>query len=144
MHLLRGWEQKFSQAVVEIGKSDVPENAVRVTSSDEAVTALKSEVPLDQHILDLEGPILVAAWKCTVNGEKGGCIRYIWKGQPLTLAAVLLPGNKREVHDPFTKSGWNGYLVLHRNLAFVMVGSLDTDEIRSAWPYVRLLSIAPH
>jgi hypothetical protein len=134
LRLLRGWEQKFSLAVVETGKAETPEGAMRVIAKSDVIKAFP-ELKLEPRMFELQGPILTSAWRCDINSEKGACLRYIWKEHTMTLAIVPLPSNKHEVHDPFTKSGWNGYLVLHNHLSLAMVSSLDTDEIKAVWPY---------
>jgi hypothetical protein len=141
LRLLRGWEQKATLAVVEIGKTQIPDNATRVTSSDEAIAVFKGYMDLDPEMVSLNGPVLVAAWKCSVLSEKSACFRYLSNDQQLTLAVVDLPHNKREIHDPFTKSGWSGYLILHKKLAFIMVGSLDSDDIKTDWPFTKIVSV---
>ena len=136
---LHGWEQKFTLAAVEIGKANIPTDAIRVTNADEAAAALKPEFQLNPHTLQMEGAVIVAVWKCNVLGEKGSCLRYYAKGQPITMAIILQPKNKQEIHDPFAKSGWSGYLVIHKGVAIVMVSVLDADELKSMWPFVKEL-----
>src|SRR5476649_2559045 len=123
LRILHGWEQKFSLAIVEIGKGDIPEGALRIISPDEAVNFIKGEILLEPHALDFDGPRILSVWKCAILAEKGFCARYFWKGQPMTLAIISQPKNRQEIHDPFTKSGWSGYFIIHKGVVMVMVSA---------------------
>lgn len=137
--LLRGWEYKFSVQAVELGRSEIPRHAVRIKTPEDALALYPQAPPHLRNVLTLAGPLPIAAWSCMPLGQAGLCVRYLWKNnEPLTLVVSQAPKATKGSLNPFTKSGWGGYILVHDHLAYALTGPLDPDEILS------LLSVPTH
>ncbi len=133
--ILKGWEQKFANASVELGKVDLPTGAARVSSTEEALKALAPQVIASKNMADVIGPIMVGAWKCSPMGLSGGCIRYLWQGESVTLVISTVPKNVKVMAGPFTKNGWGGQFIVTKDLAFTIVGPFASSDLVELWPF---------
>ncbi len=133
--LLRGWEYKLTAASVEVGKSEIPIQATRIKSTDEALVLFPSKNIYLRDVLKLNGPLPIAAWSCKLLGQPGLCVRYLWKNNdPLTLVVTAATKRAKETMSPFTKSGWSGYIIVTHDLAVAISGPADPDEILGMVP----------
>lgn len=134
--LLRGWEYKFTSGAVEIGKKEVPQDALRIKSVEEAVALFpNSKNPNLAEYLRLKGPQPFAAWSCEVLKLKALCLRYLWKeNHALTVVVTTVGKRYKKKTRPFTKSGWGGYffLVPENDLAFAVTGYFEPKDIKGA------------
>src|ERR1700722_1027846 len=60
--LLKGWEQKFCGAAIEVGKADPPADALNINNVQAANAVFRPKFEIPQAMASLEGPLLVAAW----------------------------------------------------------------------------------
>lgn len=143
--LLRGWENKFTAATVEISKTDMPRNATRIKSGEEALTLYPTTNPRLAEYLNLKGPLPLASWSCNVLGQKALCARYLWKNDYLTLVVTAAPKKVRRKPGPFTKSGLAGYYFVstEKDLAFATVGPFEPDEIYKTLNIPRIPAATP-
>jgi hypothetical protein len=141
--LLRGWEQKFSAAALESGKKEIPPDALKVVAIEAANAIFKPKLEIPADMANLQGPILIAAWKCEVLGEDGGCLRYLWKDDTLTM--VVLPGTHKahKTHGAFSRTGWGGYFIVDKGEAATLVGPFDPSDILNTWPYALKFANSP-
>jgi hypothetical protein len=133
--MLKGWEQKFSVASIDLGMGNIPEGTSQITSVDQALALLQSKAPVPANIAKLNSAFLVTAWKCSPLGSEGLCLRYAWEEEPLTLVISLNPKRTNKPFGPFTKAGWAGYYVVKDGIAAALVGPFDPDELLEIWPY---------
>ncbi|MDZ4676187.1 MAG: hypothetical protein SGI74_01650 [Oligoflexia bacterium] len=140
--MLKGWEQKFSVAAIDIGIEAVPEQTTQVTSVEQALTLLQSKIPVPAKIAQLNKAFLLSAWKCAPLKNEGLCLRYVLDDEPLTLVISLNPKRTNKFHGPFTKAGWAGYYVVKNGVAAALVGPFDPNQLLEIWPYAQEL-IAP-
>ncbi len=141
--LLRGWEQKFTASSFELGKLEIPPEALRTSSTDVVNLTLRPKHDIPSGMADFNGPILVAAWPCTPLGDPGECLRYLWDGEPLTVVISFKPQRTSKDSGPFARAGWGGYFVLEKNYAAAAVGPFSTQDILNAWPYAVAFSKHP-
>jgi hypothetical protein len=142
--LLKGWEQKFSGAAIEFGKQDIPPDALQVGTYEgpHIVFEKPAETPAD--MIQLNGPVLVAAWKCKPLGDTGSCLRYIWRGEPLTLLVTTHTKRFNKTNGPFSRTGWGGYFIVQKNLAAALVGPFEPADLLSVWPYAVRFANSKH
>jgi hypothetical protein len=132
---LRGWEQKFAGQAIELGKLEIPTDAVHTSTIDGVNIVYKPKFSIPQGLGDFTGPILVAAWPCPVMTDQGLCLRYLWDGEPMTLVISFKPKRPGKNSGPFTRTGWGGFFIVEPNLAAAAVGPFDPRDILNAWPY---------
>jgi hypothetical protein len=137
--LLRGWEQKFSHAAVDLGRSPLPDNANKTGTPEEALAALNLDKPVESKVVRLNGPLFLAAWKCQPLKLAAACLRYIWKNEQLTLVVHPIRKKVTKPAGPFTKSGWGGRYVVYDGVAAALVGPFPPDEILAVWPYAQAI-----
>lgn len=133
--LLRGWEQKFCGAAIEVGKSDLPADVLNINNVESANAVFRPKFEISPAVANLEGPLLVAAWKCNILGEDGGCLRYLWKEEPITLVVIPKPHKVNKTSGPFTRTGWGSYFIVEKGVATALVGPFPPADLLNTWPY---------
>lgn len=132
---LRGWQKSFSRDVIELSLLDIPENAKRIGSLHEIEEYFGPALPFDLRMARVSGPILVAAWNCKAANKPSACLRYIWRGEQLTLVISRSPEGSNATKGAFSHSGQSGQIVVKDEWAAAFAGPIDAKEIKNAWPY---------
>lgn len=122
--------------MVEIAKQEIPNEAKRIGSSHE-LAGLFNGFQFDPEITNIQGPIMVAAWPCKVVRAQAACVRYIWKGQQLTVVITSKPSSAKQKHGPASRGGLTAQVVIKGNTAAALVGNFSSDELLEAWPYAK-------
>jgi hypothetical protein len=135
--ILQGWQNKFTISAIEIGKQDIPDSALRPQSAEEIVGYFKPEFDLSQNVFHLDGPLLIAAWRCQPLNTLGACVRYVWKGESITVVITKKPTTSGKPMGAFTRAAWGGYFVNRDGLSASIVGPFDALDLRAAWPYAK-------
>jgi len=134
--LLRGWEYKLTSSAVEFAKSELPADALRIKTADEAMSLLQTNQPKLSQYLNLKSAIPLAAWACKPLKQPGLCVRYLHNESSLITMVVTTQVKKSKRRQaPFTKAGWGGYFFVtpENDLAFVLVGHESPDDLRVLW-----------
>lgn len=141
--LLKGWEQKFCGSAIEIGKSDFPADALKINNVEAANAVFRPKYEIPPAVANLDGPLLVAAWKCMPLGEEGGCLRYLWKGEPVTLVMSSKSHKVNKTSGLFLRTGWGSYFIVEKGVATALVGPFPPSELLNAWPYAVKFANSP-
>jgi hypothetical protein len=141
--LLRGWEQKFCGAAIEIGKIDMPVDALKINNVEAANAVFRPKYEVPPAMANLDGPLLVAAWKCQPLGEDGACLRFLWKDEPVTLVMSSKSHKVNKTSGVFLRTGWSSYFIVERGIASALVGPFPPAELLSAWPYAGKFANSP-
>ena len=137
---LRGWEQKFSNSTIEIGKADIPPEAIRTSTIESINMNFKPPLQVPPGFGEFTGPHLIAAWKCEILKAEALCLRYMWNHEPMTLV-LTTHGPKIEKYGPFVRSGWAGFFIVKPGFAAAATGPFSPEDIRTAWQPASVLPV---
>ncbi|MBK9294035.1 MAG: hypothetical protein IPM57_06255 [Oligoflexia bacterium] len=130
--LLRGWEYKLTTEATKIAKDEIPNDAIRIKSIEEALHLIQTNQPDIQKYLNLKQAIPIAAWACKPLKQPGLCVRYLLnESELLTMVVTTKVKKNKKKLAPFTKGGWGGYLIIppEAEAAFVLVGHSSPDAL---------------